>query len=79
MKEKVSVLTLDNGKEYAVLEKIINNNHNYLILFEENNPKNVVIAELYEGKDPYIELNLEDEIIKEVLQIFVEKHPEYKE
>ena len=40
MNDEITVMTIDD-KDYVVLEKILKDVHEYLILFEEENSKNI--------------------------------------
>lgn len=44
MLNKQEILTLDDNKEYCVMDTFSLNNKNYAYLFEINNPTNVMCA-----------------------------------
>lgn len=77
MSQKVSVLTLEDGKDYVVLEQIKQESHDYLILFEDENPQNIVVAEFYSGKESYIEL-IEEDLKYQIIKEFFHRHPEFQ-
>ena len=76
MNDEVTVLTIDNI-DYIVLEKIMKNKNEYLILFEDENPKNILIVEYFKKTSQVAEIddtNLKNEIFEE----FFKRHPEVK-
>ncbi len=78
MSQKVSVLTLEDGKDYVVLEQIKKEKHDYLILFEDENPKNIVVTEFYSGEESYVELIEEEELKYNIIEEFFQRHPEFQ-
>lgn len=79
MNETVSVITLDDNIDYVVLEKITFDSHEYLILFEDEKPDHIVIAELLEEEqDSFIETVEDDELTIKILDEFFKRHPEFK-
>lgn len=76
MNEEVTILTMDNI-DYVVLEKINKDEKEYLILFEDENPKNILIVEYFKKTSQVAEIddaNLKNEIFEE----FFKRHPEVK-
>ena len=74
MNDEVTVLTIDNI-DYIVLEKITKDENEYLILFENDNPKNILIVEYFKKTSQVAEIddtNLKNEIFEE----FFKRHPE---
>ena len=72
----VPTITLENEKEYIVLDTIVWNENKYIILTEENDPEAILINRVLENDilsplDNALEL-------KEILNMFLEKHPELK-
>ena len=69
----VSVITLDDDKDYVVLEKI----DNYLIVFEEDNPQNVLFAS-YDEESQCLKKVTSKSTLTDLYLAFCERHPEYK-
>ncbi len=76
MNEEITILTIDNI-DYVVLEKILKNEHEYLILFEEENPKNILLVEYYK-KSSQVEEIEERKLKVEIFEEFFRRHPEFK-
>ena len=77
MNEEITVLTIDD-KDFVVLEKIIKDIHEYLILFEEENPKNILLVEYYKNSSQVEEI--EDKNLKlMLLEEFFKRHPDLKQ
>ena len=66
MNDEITILTIDD-KDYVVLEKINKEFHEYLILFEENNPQNILLVEYYKNASQIEEI--EDRDLKVMLNI----------
>ena len=77
MNDEITVLTIDE-KDYVVLEKILKDVHEYLILFEEENPKNILLVEYYKNASQIEEIEDKDLKIM-LLEEFFKRHPELKQ
>ncbi len=76
MNQNVTVITLEDNKNYVVLDKIIIDDKSYLILALEDNPKLIIaVAFLEESKS--VEPIKNQEILNQVLKEFASKHPEF--
>ena len=75
MNEEVTVLTLDNGKQYVVLEKIKYNGQEYLILFNEENPRELLYGEYLNQEITEV---TNPNLIKDLTGEFFLRHPEYQ-
>ncbi len=76
MNDEITIMTIDN-KEYVVLEKIVKESHEYLILFEENNPKNIVLCEYFKNSCEIAIIDEEETKIY-IFEEFFRRHPELK-
>ena len=77
MNDEITVMTIDD-KDYVVLEKILKDVHEYLILFEEENPKNILLVEYYKNASQIEEIEDKDLKIM-LLEEFFKRHPELKQ
>lgn len=75
-KEQVSVITLEDGIDYVVLDKISIENHDYLILYEDEHPENVSVKEFFGGTDAYLEDIDDPKEYQKVIAEFFKLHPE---
>ena len=76
MSDTVSVLTLDDQKEYIVLEQITKEEHTYYIIFENENPKNVQVIEVFDNKEFIV---IDEEPLKtNIFKEFFKRHPEFQ-
>ena len=76
MNDEVTVLTIDNI-DYIVLEKITKDENEYLILFEEDNPKNILIVEYFKKTSQVAEID-DVKLKNEIFEEFFKRHPEVK-
>ena len=76
MNDEITVMTIDD-KDYVVLEKILKDVHEYLILFEEENPKNILLVEYYKNDSQIEEIENNDLKIM-ILEEFFKRHPDLK-
>ena len=74
MNDEITVMTIDD-KDYVVLEKILKDVHEYLILFEEENPKNILLVEYYKNASQIEEIENKDLKIM-ILEEFFKRHPD---
>ena len=74
MNDEITVMTIDD-KDYVVLEKILKDVHEYLILFEEDNPKNILLVEYYKNASQIEEIENKDLKIM-ILEEFFKRHPD---
>ena len=74
MNDEVTVLTIDNI-DYIVLEKITKDENEYLILFEEDNPKNILIVEYFKKTSQVAEID-DAKLKNEIFEEFFKRHPE---
>ncbi len=77
MNDEITVMTIDD-KDYVVLEKILKDVHEYLILFEEENPKNILLVEYYKNASQIEEIENKDLKIM-ILEEFFKRHPDLKQ
>ena len=77
MNDEITVMTIDE-KDYVVLEKILKDVHEYLILFEEENPKNILLVEYYKNASQIEEIENNDLKIM-ILEEFFKRHPDLKQ
>ncbi len=77
MNDEITVMTIDD-KDYVVLEKILKDVHEYLILFEEENPKNILLVEYYKNASQIEEIENNDLKIM-ILEEFFKRHPDLKQ
>ncbi len=77
MSDEITILTIDDI-DYVVLEKILKDVHEYLILFEEDNPKNILLVEYYKNASQIEEIEDKDLKIM-LLEEFFRRHPELKQ
>ena len=74
MNEEVTILTIDNI-DYIVLEKIAKEGKEYLILFEDENPKNILIVEYFKKTSQVAEID-DAKLKNEIFEEFFKRHPE---
>ena len=74
MNDEITVMTIDD-KDYVVLEKILKDVHEYLILFEEENSKNILLVEYYKNASQIEEIENKDLKIM-ILEEFFKRHPD---
>ena len=74
MNDEITIMTIDD-KDYVVLEKILKDVHEYLILFEEENPKNILLVEYYKNASQIEEIENNDLKIM-ILEEFFKRHPD---
>ena len=77
MNDEITIMTIDD-KDYVVLEKILKDVHEYLILFEEENPKNILLVEYYKNASQIEEIENNDLKIM-ILEEFFKRHPDLKQ
>ena len=76
MNDEITVLSIENI-DYVVLEKIEKENHEYLILFEDENPKNILLVEYFK-KTSQVEEIEDQKLINEIFTEFFNRHPDIK-
>ncbi len=74
MNDEITILTIDE-KDYVVLEKIVKELHEYLILFEEDDPKNIMLVEYYK-KTSQVEEIVNNDLKMMLLEEFFKRHPD---
>ena len=74
MNDEITILTIDE-KDYVVLEKIVKELHEYLILFEEDDPKNIMLVEYYK-KTSQVEEIVNKDLKVMILEEFFKRHPD---
>lgn len=77
---EMTLIKLDDGNEYFVLDKIKDNNNEFIYLADNNNPENILLRKriLINNEVKLEELsNLEE--IKKCFNLFFKKHPELLE
>jgi hypothetical protein len=70
---KDEAITLDNNKEYYVVEIVEQDNKRYLYLVNEEDTDVIVAEELIEGDEIIIETLDDEEKIKEIVKIVTER------
>ena len=70
MDKKDYIITLDDNKEYALVDTITYEGVNYVYLIELNNHENCFFAEV--RGDTIIDIE-DKELLKEVISVFTEK------
>lgn len=73
----MNVITLDNQKEYFVLDKILHNQDTFVYLALKENPEEIVIRKrIVESEEVFLEeiANLDE--LQLAFSLFFKKHPE---
>lgn len=71
---EVSVITLDNGKNYEIVDKIKDNDQTYLFLINENDENDKCIRKQVIENDKEILYCLNEDEFKNVLEKFMKKY-----
>ena len=71
---EVSIITLDNGKNYEIIDKIKDNDQTYLFLINENDENDKCIRKQVIENDKEILYQLNEDEFKIVLEKFMKKY-----
>jgi len=79
-KIEVNIITIENGKEYLIIDAIVNDKGKYLVLVNENNKLDMCVRKVLvkEGKEFITKLDTEEEL-DEVINEFYKRHNKGKE
>lgn len=78
MNEEMTVITLNDNKEYGILDKIVINDQKYLVLFDMVNPEHLEIVKYEKSAEKSYILDITEEEFNLVSKDFYLKHPELK-
>lgn len=72
--EEVKIITLDDGIDYQELDSLIYNQDKYILLSNVNDPKDICIRKIQKENEKEYICRIEEEKIKIILSLFVEKN-----
>ena len=72
---EINIITLENNKDYEIIDTIVNNNEKYLILSNENDDFDICVRKILakEDREYLVKLDTENEF-NEVMTIFYTKY-----
>ena len=72
---EVDMLTLENNKEYMIVETLLNEGNKYLFLVNKDDNEDIVVRKVIQKEDGEYIVKLDnDDEFEEIMYLFKEKH-----
>ena len=71
----LDILTLENNKDYFIIDTLINDNNKYLFLVNKEDEEDVVVRKVIKKEDSEYVIKLDnDDEFEEIMYLFKEKY-----